>query len=834
MYRIPRFCSLPPAGLWTLTVSLAWFACMGAKPVLAADPPRDANAPANAHPAHDAAAAVPFLKTHCFDCHANGAAEGGLDLAQLGTKLDDVARFAVWERIYDRVAGREMPPQSSPQPTAAQRSGFLQTLGSPLTAAHAARKGTALRRLNRREYQNTLNDLFGVNLNLIDRLPEDSRSHEFENVGAALGISMVQMQRYLESAEAVLNEAVQKSIGPPESKVVRASYADTRGAEQWLNKIWLHRPDGAVVFFRPTGYPSGMLREANVSRDGWYKVRVTGYAYQSEEPVTFSVGGTTFARGADQPTFGYFSFPPGKPTTIEVKAWIPARYMIDVTVYGLYDRNNAIRNAGLDKYPGPGLAIQHVEVEGPLVDEFPSRGHRLIFAGLDRQEILPRNPQDRTRSYYVPKYEIASTNPVADVRQALTRVATQAFRRPVEPGELQPFIKLFQAEQQQGLAFEEALRSAVMAIFCSPDFLFLRENPGLLNDYALAARLSYFLTRTTPDEELLAAAAAGKLTGDKAELLAQTERLLNSPHAARFVEDFTDAWLNLREIQFTNPDQQLFPEFDPFLQYSMLAESREFFRALIDDNLPVANVVKSDFAMLNERLAEHYEIDGVAGPEIRRVALPAGSARGGLLSQASVLKVSANGTNTSPVVRGAWVMERIIGQSPPPPPPGIPGVEPDIRGTTTLRELLARHRNQDNCRGCHQKIDPPGFAMECFDPIGGWRDRFRSLGSGDKVDREVRGSRVRYQLGPPVDASGEFPNGQSFAGFIEFRDHLAQYDGLLAKALATKLLTFGTGRELGFSDREEVARIVQATAGSKHGLRDLIRAVVTSEIFMRK
>ncbi|MEQ8785512.1 MAG: DUF1592 domain-containing protein [Pirellulaceae bacterium] len=775
-----------------------------------------------------------FLKTTCHDCHANGEEEGGLDLAVLGAELSDVALFAKWERIYDRVADGEMPPAEADQPTAADRQAFLNALGTQLIAAHAARKGTVLRRLNRREYENTLNDLFGTNLKLAQQLPEDGRAHEFDNVGAALGLSMVQLQKYLESAEAVLDESIADTLAAPESKVVRASYADTRGAEQWLNKIWLHRDDGAVVFFRSQAYPSGMLREANVREDGWYKVRVTGYAFQSDEPITFSIGATTFARGAEQPTFGYFAFAPGKPTTIELRAWIPARYMIDVTPYGISDRNNEIRQNGVIGYKGPGLAIQHVEVEGPLTDEFPTRGHRLLFDGLNRKEIPPSNPNDRRKPWYTPKFEIATTNPSQDAAQVLQRVATKAFRRPATREQIAPYVELFETQRQEGAGFEEALRTAVTALFCSPNFLCLRENEGWLDDYAVASRLSYFLTRSAPDDELLAVAARGKLTTDRDVLLAQTERLLAHPHSARFVEDFTDAWLNLREIEFTNPDGALFPEFDRFLQYSMLEETRGYFRKLIDDNLPVECVVKSDFAMLNERLAEHYGVAGVRGPQIRPVKLPADSVRGGLLSQGAVLKVSANGTNTSPVVRGVFVMERLLGEAPPPPPPGVPGVEPDIRGATTLRELLDRHRDQANCRSCHQSIDPPGFALESFNPIGGWRERFRSLGDGEPVNVEIDGRRVRYKWGPEVDATGRLADGEKFSGYREFRDLLAEQDDVLTRSLAEKLLTFATGRELGFSDRAEIERIAGEMSVSQGGVRDLIRLAVTSSIFRRK
>ncbi|MCA9079907.1 MAG: DUF1587 domain-containing protein, partial [Planctomycetaceae bacterium] len=368
----------------------------------------------------------PFFRQHCYDCHAGDTTEGGLDLQQIDWKLDDLGLFAKWERIHDRVESGEMPPKSVNAPPIVERSRFLASLSGDLTRAHQATKGTILRRLNRREYENTMNDLFGTSLKLAERLPEDTRSHEFDNVGAALGISLVQLQQYLDCAGLVLDNAIVSTIAPPESKVVRASYADTRGAEQWLNKVWLHRDDGAVVFFKKHGYPSGMLREANVNQDGWYTIRVTGYAFQSDEPVTFSVGATTFARGVEQPTFGYFSFPPGKPTTIELKAFIPARYMIDIDPQGITDRNNEIRQQGIENYKGPGLAIQHVEIEGPITEEFPSRGHRLVFDGLQREEIKPRNPADRERSYYRPKFELTLPDGEATITAVLTRVAQRA------------------------------------------------------------------------------------------------------------------------------------------------------------------------------------------------------------------------------------------------------------------------------------------------------------------------------------------------------------------------------------------------------------------------
>lgn len=772
-----------------------------------------------------------FARQHCADCHEGESSAAGFDLFHLNRDLADPASMAKWIRVFDRVRTHEMPPSDVEAPDESERQQFLERLGKPLTEAHAANKGTVLRRLNRREYENTLNDLFGTHLSLSRTLPTDGRTGEFDNVGESLSVSMVQMRRYLEAADAVMDAAIASTLEPPESRVVKASYAETRGAENFLGNQWLKLDDGAVVFFRALGYPSGMLREANVRTSGRYRVRVTGYAYQSEHPVTFAIGATTFARGAERPTFSYHAFPPGKPTTVEIEAWIEANYMIEVTPWGIADRDNEIRQHGIEKYTGPGLAVLSIEVEGPLIDEFPSRGHRLIFDGLNRAEVQPGNPNDRKRPWYKPRFEVRSDQPVAEASTVLQRVASKAFRRRVGSDSVQPYVGLFERTLQEGASFEDALKTSIAAILCSPDFLYFREPRGRLDDDALAARLSYFLTRSLPDDELSEAAANGELNDNPRGLVMQVDRLLADPRSDRFIVDFTDAWLNLRDIEFTNPDDQLFPEFDQFLQYSMLAETRAYFRELIQQNLPARSIVKSDFAMLNNRLAIHYGIPDVEGPEMRRIALPPDSVRGGFLSQASVLKVSANGTNTSPVVRGAWVLERILGEPPPPPPPGIPGVEPDIRGASTLRELLDKHRSVVTCNGCHRKIDPPGFALESFNPIGGWRDRFRSLGEGERVDVSVHGRKVRYRLGQPVDASGQLPTGQSFSGFSEFRDLLAEQDLLLARAFVTKLLVFATGREMGFSDRPEIERIITEAAGSGYGIRDLLHAVVQSEIF---
>jgi len=780
-----------------------------------------------------------FLEAHCFDCHGEGTAKGGLDLEKLGHDLSDPAVFAKWERLFDRMALGEMPPAKvTNRPEAKELEAFQAALGPRLVQAHAAAKGTVLRRLNRREYENTMNDLFGTSLELENMLPEDGRSHEFDNVGDALGISMQHMQMYLKAAEVVLEEAITKTTEPPKPQRIVGRYTDDKGAEKFVGDQWLKLKDNSIVRFARTGYPSGMIRSARTQNEGSYRIKVHGFAYQSEKPITFSVSLTTFQRGMAQPVLGYFSFPPGGPNkmhTVELTAKIGANYMISIEPYGIVDPDLGIRRR--DKTPittvkTPGLGIHSVELEGPLISEFPSAGHKLILKGINRVEIPPRNPNDRNKSKYKPQFEIKSANEQADAEQALGRLANTAFRRPVQPQEVSPYVKLFQAERSKSEAFESALRTAAIAVLNSPHFLYLREPTGALDDYALASRLSYFLTRTAPDAELLGLAQAGELRGN---LHAQTERLLKDDRFERFITDFTQSWLNLREIDFTIPDRTLYPEYEPYLRFSMPRETEAFLRELIAGNHPASAIVKTDFAMINDRMAEHYGIDGVAGSQFRKVTLPANSWRGGFLSQGSVLKVSANGSATSPVVRGVYVMERILGITPTPPPPNIPGVEPDIRGTATLRELLDKHRNVVSCASCHNKIDPLGFALESFDVTGLRRDRFRNRNSeSERVDVVVRGRKVQYRLGPKVDSSGKFLDGSTYNDFHDYRDYLAKHDDRLARAFAGKLLTFATGRELGFSDRAELDRIVADTAQNKHRLRDVFHRIIQSGIFLNK
>jgi hypothetical protein len=457
-----------------------------------------------------------------------------------------------------------------------------------------------------------------------------------------------------------------------------------------------------------------------------------------------------------------------------------------------------------------------------------------------------------------PVWSAAAPRPTEDCERLLAAIRPRAFRRPVPPEEVAAYVAIARERIVAGDFFETAMRATYRTALCSPDFLFLQEPPGIrsksdpmvLDQYALASRVSYFLWNSMPDEELIALAARNQLFGKK--LSEQIDRMLADPKSDRFVEDFLDQWLELREINFTSPDAKLYPEFRPDLRDAMLAETRAYFREMLTHDLGIAHVIDSDFLTINQRLAEHYGIPGVDGSAIRRVPKPTGSPRGGFLTQAAVLKVTANGTTTSPVLRGAWVLDRILGRPPQPPPPDIPAVDPDVRGTTTIREQLDKHRNSAVCASCHAKIDPPGFALENFDVIGGWRTKYRFV--GEKVDNpaERKGddpAKDRFlgvgvkqwehvlnnvRLGLPVDATGTALDGSAFANINEYRRILLADEEAVARNMVEKLILFGTGAPVGFADRAEVEKILQRSRENKYGLRTLVREVILNPAIFHK
>lgn len=441
-----------------------------------------------------------------------------------------------------------------------------------------------------------------------------------------------------------------------------------------------------------------------------------------------------------------------------------------------------------------------------------------------------------------------------DVRTLLQQFADRAFRRPVEPQEMDPYLAIVEQQLEQGQSFEESMIAGYKALLCAPDFLFLGlEDEAVAAEEAstqfeLASRLSYFLWNSLPDERLRSLAAAGQLAEPNV-LQAEIDRMLADPRSDRFIDHFLDQWLELKDIDFTTPDPQLYPEFDGWLRDSMLAETRTYFRKLIAENRSIDHLIDSDFVLLNQRLAELYKIPGVNGGQLREVPLAEDSLRGGLLTQAAILKVTANGTATSPVLRGVWVTERILGKEIPPPPPNIPAIEPDATGATTIREQLQKHRADSVCASCHKKMDPPGFALESFDVIGGLRDKYRLGGRPQRI--KVPGTRKKVleptitvlgsdgrkrqiRLGSEVDPSGQLADGRAFADVDEFRKLLLEDKAQLAENLARQLSVYATGKGYRFSDRPMIRSMVAEAKPNDYGVRSLIELVVLSPLFTQQ
>src|ERR1044071_6908275 len=425
----------------------------------------------------------------------------------------------------------------------------------------------------------------------------------------------------------------------------------------------------------------------------------------------------------------------------ELDVWLLAGEMIRPDAGRLFrSRPGAGRwqNPLAERDGQPGVVFRWLEVEGPIYDQWPPAGHQLLFGELPmvarKTAAAPDKPGETNRfgerRFKPPAgVEVISANPTADAERLLRGFLRRAYRHPTDETKLKRFLPVVRSALKKGNSFTDAMIAAYTAVWCSRPFTCLEEKPGRLDDYALASRPAFFLWNSPPDDELRNCAERNELHQPD-RLRAQTERLLNDPRSRRFVDAFLDYWLDLRKIVATAPDSGLYSDYylDDLLTESALEETQLFFAELVRDDLPARNLVASDFSMLNERLAAHYGLPPVEGVALRRTPLPPDSPRGGLMTQAAVLKVTANGTTTSPVLRGAWIMERILGQKPPPPPPSVPAIEPDTRGAVTIRQQLDKHRTLAACNACHAKIDPAGFALENFHVMGGWRDHYRAEG----------------------------------------------------------------------------------------------------------
>jgi len=764
----------------------------------------------------------------------------------------------------------------------------------------AGRQGRSVsRRVNRFEYENILRDLLhDPHLKIADQLPLDGEVHGFPKVGSALDVSHVQIDAYLDVAEFALRRALTFTAEKPEPTTNR--YYAREQARMWAGKgnagwarfaLALEGLDiNDYYSFSKRGYDptqaaqppeetsTAIFRGAytpfyygferfKAPVRGDYKVRLkvrsvlrqTDYVdWEGEEkplhypelvldatrrfptpvndrifPGKRSEPIKVYSSTLDEPNIqsklpiGVFEAPPDAPAVFELEAFLEEGAMVKLDCMRLPSpmvpaMPHTILKIEPEGYPG--VAFHWLEVEGPFIEQWPPASYRALFGDV---------PFEQEGRHVV----AVSEQPLEDASEILAGFMERAYRRPVAEVEFNRFQRYAKQLLKEGETFTDAMIATYSAVLASPEFLYHCGQPGDLDDFALAERLSFFLGESIPDEPLRDLARQRKLR-DPETLRAEVDRLLDKPESSRFVKEFLDAWLKLDEINDTDPDRELYPEYagDWWLVDSMIEESRLYFADLIAGDRPTRNVIDADYTFADERLARHYGITGVVGPSFRRIPLSEKSPYGGILTQASVLKVTANGTVTSPVLRGVYVMERLLGDPPSPPPPSVPAVEPDIRGASTIRELLKKHREDGSCASCHQKIDPPGFALESFDVMGRWRENYRSLAQGSKRIEGLgrSGNEFVHFIGKEVDASGVTPKGDPFDDILQFKKLLLEDEEVIARNLAEQLIVYATGAPVRFADRDDVDDILDACRSSHYGVRSLIHEIVQSPLFRRK
>lgn len=775
---------------------------------------------------------IPLVESSCIECHDRDT-KTELNFEALGSDLGDPATFRMWEEIFDRVTSGEMPPKKKPRPNRDVAKAALDSIESSLRTISLTQQqlnGRAQsRRLTGIEYEYTLHDLLGIGGDIASKLPPESQTSDFDTVADTQGISPVHIRSYLAAADLALDEVIE--LGPrPRMEPRQIDYRNHSYQQMWFKRELRQggntvlRADDAFVTFdgRPhTTQTDNMGIRFPVA--GRYRISADAYAYQAKTPVTFCIYKGNDLAGKVE-LIGSWQLNPGQPRSVEIEPFfVPGDYfyLAPADLDELPD-GKGVFSYGAKDYPGEGLAIRSLTLEGPLEKQWPPERTRQLLGDVGF-EMKPDG------SYKI----VLKKDPLAHVADAVSRFGPEVFRRPLQFDEVKSWVRLAEPALVDGRDFEEALRVVLKAMLSSPEILYHSNNPGKFDDYALATRLSYFLWKSLPDDQLFHLAAEGKMT-EPAILASEVDRMLDDEKAQRFISDFLDQWLELEEIDATTPDDRLYPEFDDVLRQAMLEETKLFFTHLIWDDRRVRDLIDTDYAFVNRRLAKHYGIAGVEGLDFQKVTLPENSPRGGILTQASILKVTANGTNTSPVPRGNFVLANLLGTPPNPPPPGIGSIEPDTRGTTTIREELAAHRNVESCASCHQHIDPPGFALESFDPIGGFRSRYRAS-EGDRPTGKLWGRPIReYRFGPAVDASGTTASGEAFSDIREFKKLLLRKEDQVAQHFIRQLIVYATGVEIQFADREELEKVFAESKANEHRVRGIIHSVVQSQIFRNK
>ena len=763
---------------------------------------------------------LPILESHCVRCHGPEVQEANVRLDNLPIDLsDNRAATESWHEVLNVLQANEMPPPDEKQLSSEELKTTTQWLSHAIQTALVERRKTdgriVLRRLNRVEYQHTMEDLLGLEMDYARDLPPDGMSAEgFRNNGRSLQISSLQLEYYLATARRALDRAIVQHDQPP---AIDHSFTDI-SIDNWLGEAQRSKQLGRRQEFlvkMVDKYPE----------DGEFSVRVqltadlknnTGYpllevsvGYQIDTEILMREFDTIEVTSPDLQTFDFRGRIDNFPLPVRGQGKFPG---LVVRVRNLYDDKSPLPPpqkdpSGKITYAAedhlPTLTIQSVEFHGHHYDRWPPASHRQILfdpPNLDRESI-------------------------PYVTEVLQRFMSRAFRRTVSDHQVDKFVAFYQEIRPEFPSFEEAIRETLAMILIQPEFLFLLEPAGeekrLIDEFELASRLSYFLWSTLPDKQLIELATKGNL---RANLDAEIGRMLADPRSGRMVKQFTEQWLKLNLVENVAVNKTRYPGFDDRLKIDMCTETQSMFAELLKHNSSATELLSSDFTMLNESLAKHYGIDGVFGKSFRRVPIPTESHRGSLLSHASILLINSTGADSHPVRRAVWIRDRLLNDPPAPPPPNVPSLEqanPEFH-QLPVRKQLEIHRTVESCNQCHRSLDPWGIALENFDALGRWRTD-TPKNSGDPSQAQ------------PIDATVELPDGKQIAGADGLRVYLLEErKEQFARSLVMRLLTYALGRSLELTDQSSVAQVLEQFAKDDFRLQGLIYKVVSSEPFQTK
>jgi mono/diheme cytochrome c family protein len=723
----------------------------------------------------------PFLDANCYGCHNADMASGGLNLEAYATAAAIIKDRIKWEEVIHKLRTGEMPPKGMPRPKEAEAQTvitWVQNLFEKIDSQTKPDPGrVTARRLNRNEYANTVRDLLGVEFRADREFPVDDSGDGFDNIADVLTVSPVLMEKYMDSAERIAARAI--GADPLPKKPLEVEYSRRYKNLQRLNV-------------------STVDATHRIDWDGEYIIRfgLPGERSADAKPVTLNLsmdGKLLHSIPVETKPSKLVYFDPYSEE--EMRLYLPE---------GDHTFRASFVNDEFVKTLPPGDAFNNKKnkfIDSMLfIGPFPATGEK-----PSRKKILTCD---------------LKTGP-ACLEKIVSSLARRAYRRPVTKTEVSSLVKLANGSKSDGLSAEQGLQVAIQAMLVSPHFLFrIERDPDpndpskihQISDLELASRLSYFLWSSMPDDELLGLAEAGKLRAPGV-LDAQLKRLLADEKAAALADNFAGQWLETRNLDVIKPDPQKFPTWGLELRDAMKTETRMFFEAMLRENRPLSNFLDANFTFLNETLAKHYGIEGVTGPEFRRVELKTDQ-RGGVLSHASVLTVSSYPTRTSPVIRGKYLLENVLGAPPPPPPPNVPTLDEEAVGNTgSLRQQLEKHRNNPNCASCHSRMDVLGFGLENYDAIGRWRT----------VDGKF-----------PIDSSGTFPNGKSFNSPAEMRDLLKGELPDFARCLTEKMMTYALGRGVEPYDRRTLNDVTKRLAASGYQFQTLIYEIARSLPFQSR